>query len=144
MDSYYSDTWFPQIGEVYLMRFDGKNSEQCGWRPGLVYQNNIGNKFSPNIIALPFTTAVKKINQPTHVLVFASDSGLYKDSIVLCENPERMSKNKVGRYLTTLSDSYMKKIAEASLLACGIVAYLDLDTLVSTWEKAVIINNVSA
>ena len=144
MNSNFEKERTPQIGEVYLMKFEGKNNEQDGWRPGLVFQNNTGNKFSPNIIALPFTTSIKKINQPTHVVVFANDSGLYKDSMVLCENPERMSKDRIGKYITTLSDDYMKKIAEANLLASGAIAYLDLNSLVSVWKRAAVINYISA
>lgn len=82
----------PQIGEVYLMKFGGSGSEQSGWRPGVVFQNNMGNAYSPNIIALPLTSSLKKTNQPTHVIIKAADSGLRRDSMVLCENPERMSK----------------------------------------------------
>ena len=60
---------YPRIGDVYMMRFSGSGNEQTGWRPGLVFQNNTGNYFSPNIIALPFTSSIKKSEQPTHVLV---------------------------------------------------------------------------
>lgn len=66
----------PQIGDVYMMRFNGVGSEQNGWRPGLVFQNNKGNTYSPNTIVLPLTSAKKKLNQPTHVFVKAEDSGL--------------------------------------------------------------------
>ena len=34
-------TRVPQIGEVYYMRFGGTGSEQEGFRPGLVFQNNM-------------------------------------------------------------------------------------------------------
>lgn len=98
----------PQIGEVYLMKFGGSGSEQSGWRPGVVFQNNMGNAYSPNIIALPLTSSLKKTNQPTHVIIKAADSGLRRDSMVLCENPERMSKERLGQYITTLSEEYMK------------------------------------
>lgn len=129
-----------QIGEVYMMKFTGSGSEQNGWRPGLVFQNNVGNSYSPNIIALPLTSSLKKANQPTHVIVRAESSGLLKDSMVLCENPERMSKDNVGKYITTLSDEYMKLIAEASILASGAIAYLDMEALKGIWEKAVALN----
>ena len=132
----------PQIGEIYLMKFSGSNSEQTGWRPGLVFQNNTGNKFSPNIIALPLTASIKKSSQPTHVIVRASDSGLKMDSMVLCENPERMSKDKIGQYLTTLSDEYMREIAAANLLASSAISYLDRDMLFSIWERANMLNCV--
>lgn len=85
----------PQIGEVYLMKFGGSGSEQSGWRPGVVFQNNMGNAYSPNIIALPLTSSLKKTNQPTHVIIKAADSGLRRDSMVLCENPERMYRKYV-------------------------------------------------
>ena len=126
----------PQIGEIYLMRFDGCGSEQSGWRPGLVFQNNLGNKHSPNIIALPLTSSTKRKTQPTHVKISSASSGLKKDSIVLCENPERMSKDKIGQYLTTLSDEDMKRVAEASLLATSVISFLDVSILIKVWEKA--------
>ena len=122
------------------MRFGGSGSEQNGWRPGLVFQNNTGNRFSPNIIALPLTSSLKKASQPTHVLLPAEETGLPKDSMVLCENPERMSKEKLGRYLTTLPQSFMAKVAEASLLASSAISYLDLESLVSAWHQACLLN----
>ena len=122
------------------MRFGGSGSEQNGWRPGLVFQNNTGNRFSPNIIALPLTSSLKKASQPTHVLLPADETGLPKDSVVLCENPERMSKEKLGRYLTTLPQSFMAKVAEASLLASSAISYLDLESLVSAWHQACLLN----
>ena len=122
------------------MRFGGSGSEQNGWRPGLVFQNNTGNRFSPNIIALPLTSNLKKASQPTHVLLPAEETGLPKDSMVLCENPERMSKEKLGRYLTTLPQSFMAKVAEASLLASSAISYLDLESLVSAWHQARLLN----
>jgi len=122
------------------MRFGGSGSEQNGWRPGLVFQNNTGNRFSPNIIALPLTSSLKKASQPTHVLLPSEETGLPKDSMVLCENPERMSKEKLGRYLTTLPRSFMAKVAEASLLASSAISYLDLESLVSAWHQARLLN----
>lgn len=130
----------PQIGEIYLMKFGGEGSEQSGLRPGLVFQNNMGNLYSPNIIALPITSSLKKSNQPTHVILHADDTGLKRDSMVLCENPERLSKSKIGRYITRLSDDYMRQVAEASLLATSAISFLDIDLLRSAWERAVELN----
>lgn len=125
-----------RIGEVYLMEFHGTGSEQHGIRPGLVFQNNVGNRFSPNIIALPFTGAMKKLTQPTHVLIRAGLGGLERDSVVLCENPERMSKMRVGRYLATLDYADMARVAEANILASGAIAFLDPSSLLRIWENA--------
>ena len=130
-----------KIGEIYIMNFSGIGNEQCGLRPGLVFQNNLGNAFSPNIIALPLTSSLKKSELPTHVIVLSGDTGLKQDSMVLCENPERMSKRKIGKYITTLSKEQMKRIVSAYMLATSAISFLDRDLLLSLWEKAVCLNN---
>lgn len=133
---------FPRIGEVYIVEFDGVGSVQRKKRPAVVFQNNVGNKFSPNVIVLPITSAQKKKGQPTHVLMEAKDSGLCKDSMILCENPQCVSKEQLGDYLTVLPDKYMKQIAAASMLATGAIAYLDMSMLMILLEKAAKLNSV--
>lgn len=133
----------PQIGDIYLMRFGGSGNEQKGWRPGLVFQNNLGNQYSPNIIALPLTSSIKKSNQPTHVVLPAKETGLVKDSMVLCENPERMSKERLGDYLTTVPKIYMSQIAVANILASSAISFIDPDVLMSVWQKALSLNAIA-
>ena len=125
------------------MHFGGSGNEQRGWRPGLVFQNNLGNLHSPNIIALPLTSSIKKSNQPTHVYISASETGLVKDSMVLCENPERMSKDRLGNYLTTLPAKYMGKVAVANLLASSAISYIEPEVLLSVWQKALALNAIA-
>lgn len=130
----------PKIGEVYMMRFEGTGNEQSGWRPALVFQNNIGNTYSPNVILLPLTSKLKKSNQPTHVVVPAEGTGLARDSMVLCENPVSVSKDKLGRYLTTLPDEYMSRIAEAHLLATSAIAFINPAVILAIRERAAKLN----
>ena len=130
----------PKIGDVYLIRFEGTGNEQRGVRPGLIFQNNVGNTFSPNVIALPLTSSIKKVGQPTHVLVPSNGTGLARDSVVLCENPERISKDRLVCYITTLPDEYMEQIAVASLLASSAISFIDIEKLMLIWEKAVSLN----
>ena len=132
----------PKIGEIYIMYFNGIKNEQSGWRPGLVFQNNTGNRKSPNIIALPLTSSIKKLNMPTHVLLKSEESNLKVDSIVLCENPEKMSKEKMGKYITTLSDEQIGQVVKGSLLATSAISFLDKDTLVEIWEQALKLNSI--
>lgn len=128
----------PLIGEVYMIRFGvGKDGNvQKGMRPGLVFQNNVGNKHSPNLIVLPLTSSLKKLGQPTHVLLKSSETGLIKDSLVLCENPECVSKANVGAYVTTLSESQMQQVAIAHLIATGAIAFLDVSTMLQVHEAS--------
>lgn len=135
-----SEERHPQIGDIYLMNFGGHGSEQKGWRPGLIFQNNLGNQHSPNIIALPLTSSLKKANQPTHVVIPADGTGLIKDSMVLCENPKCMSKERLGNYLTTISDEYMAEIAIANLLATSAISFINPELLSTIWQKALALN----
>lgn len=130
----------PRIGEVYMVRFEGTGSEQSGVRPAVVFQNNIGNIHSPNVIVLPLTSRYKKTNQPTHVLIPAKGTGLKLDSMVLCENPVCISKTKLQKYMTTIPQEYMGKIAEANLLASSAICYLNPEILETLWERAAKMN----
>ena len=132
----------PQIGDIYLTRFDGSGSEQTGWRPGVIFQNNIGNIYSPNVVVLPLTSQIKKDLQPTHVILPAKTTGLRLDSMVLCENPKCISKEKLGRYILTLSDEYVSKIAAANILASSAIAFLNPDDLLSLRNRAALLNNM--
>ena len=69
-------------------------SEQGGKRPAIIVQNDIGNHFAATTIVIPFSTKLKKINQPTHTLIKKGrGTGLVKDSIVLCECIRNISES---------------------------------------------------
>lgn len=131
------------IGEVYLVNFAGSGTEQQGVRPCVIFQNAVGNEHSPNVVVLPITSAIKHTGQPTHVVLPASETGLMYDSMVLCENPNTLSKSKLGRYLTTIPHKYLKQIAEAQVLASSAIAFLDAERLVKVWEKSQTLNTVA-
>lgn len=132
-----------KIGEVYYMDFGShENNEQSGLRPGIIFQNNKGNTFSPNVIALPLTTALKKIDMPTHVVLPSADTGLPRNSMVLCENPVCISKSLIGEYITTIPDAYMEKVAVAHVYATASIAFIDPTALLSIWKNAASLNTI--
>lgn len=126
----------PKWGEVYNCRFEGTGSEQSGWRPAVIFQNNVGNAHSPNVIVLPLTSSLKRMDMPTHVVVKAEDTGLRRDSMVICENPVSISKNKLGMYITKLPKEYMARIAVASLLATSALDLLDQELFREVKQKS--------
>ena len=69
-DIYYADL-SPVIG-----------SEQGGVRPVLIVQNDIGNKYSPTVIAAAITSQINKAKMPTHIEIGAENYGLNKDSVI--------------------------------------------------------------
>lgn len=132
----------PKIGDVYLMEFTGTGSEQTGRRPGVIFQNNVGNQHSPNVIVLPLTSSLKKMEQPTHIFI-PKEVGLACDSMVLCENPERMSKQKLLKFICSLPKEYMELVAVGSLLASSAISYIEPDKLLSIWQRAITLNAVA-
>ena len=143
MGTNYNDNHKPSIGEVYLVKFTGSDNEQQGLRPCVIFQNAVGNEHSPNVVVLPITSSIKHSVQPTHVVLPAKDTGLMMDSMVLCENPKTLSKKKLGRYLTTIPAKYLKKIAEAQVLASSAIAFLDIDALVRVWRQSQALNAIA-
>ena len=107
------------------------------------FQNNLGNRYSPNLIVLPLTSKIKKSNQPTHIVLPARETGLRRDSMVLCENPVCVSKDKLGYYLTTIPEPYMTKVAVAYLLATSAISFIQPDNLHSVWEQSLALNAVA-
>lgn len=130
----------PRIGDVYTLRFEGSGSVQSGVRPGVVFQNDIGNANSPNVVVFPLTSNLRRAHLPTHVLIRAADTGLYRDSVVLCENPFCLPKENLMRYITTLSNDYMKEVAAASLMASGAISFLEPDALLKVWRQTLNLN----
>ena len=129
------------IGEVYYIDFGiHENNEQGGWRPGVIFQNNTGNRYSPNVIALPLTTALKRQDMPTHVVLPSQKTGLPKDSMVLCENPVCVSKALIGERITTLPEEYMEQIAIAHLYATAAITFIDPSALMYIQKKAAQLN----
>lgn len=126
----------PRLGDIYLMSFSGVGSEQKGVRPGIIFQNDIGNDRSPNVIALPLTTRIKNLTQPTHVLLPAEKYNLLADSLVLCENPQRMSKSRLLKYLGALEEEDIKSIAIGSILSSSAIALLSEEELLDVWKES--------
>ena len=84
-DIYYADL-SPVVG-----------SEQGGIRPVLIVQNNVGNRFSPTVIAAAITSQQSKANLPTHIPLHADSSGLAKDSVVLLEQVRTIDNKHGGK-----------------------------------------------
>ena len=119
------------IGDVYYAKVECNGSVQGGYRPYVVMQKDIGNKYSPNVVLIPLTTAIKKEKMPTHVVIRCKESGLPKDSVALCENPISFPKEELGEFITKLPQNIMKDLAVANSLASSAISFLNLDELLA-------------
>lgn len=93
-------------------------SEQGGYRPVLIIQNNRGNEYSPTVIVAAITSRPKH-KMPTHVVLKEID-GLEKNSVALLEQIRTLDKKRLGDYVGTLDRQQMKKIDNAIRTSIGI------------------------
>ncbi|MBQ4207597.1 MAG: type II toxin-antitoxin system PemK/MazF family toxin [Clostridia bacterium] len=99
-------------------------SEQGGIRPVLIVQNDVGNQFSPTVIAAAITSRTDKTPLPTHILVDAKNSGLQKDSVVLLEQVRTLDKRRLRTRMGALNESDMARIDSAIYVSLGLAAAL--------------------
>lgn len=109
-DIYYADL-SPVVG-----------SEQGGIRPVLIVQNDVGNRFSPTVIAAAITSQKDKARLPTHIQLNSTGSGLAKDSIVLLEQIRTLDKRRLKEHMGRLDEYSMSRVNEALQISFGLEA----------------------
>ena len=106
-DIYYADL-SPVVG-----------SEQGGYRPVLIVQNDVGNKYSPTVIAAAITSRMDKTRLPTHIDVCRNDTddsntyGLAKDSVILLEQVRTIDKVRLKEKVCHLDRDVLDRINKA-------------------------------
>ena len=107
-DIYYADL-SPVVG-----------SEQGGLRPVLIIQNDIGNKYSPTVIAAAITSRMSKARLPTHIDIYAEKVGLAKDSVILLEQIRTLDKRRLKEKMGHLDDTVMDHVNTAIAISFGL------------------------
>ncbi len=107
-DIYYADL-SPVVG-----------SEQGGMRPVLIIQNDVGNRYSPTVIAAAITSRMGKTRLPTHIDVYADKVGLTKDSVILLEQVRTLDKKRLGEKMGHLDDDVMAEVNNAIAVSFGL------------------------
>ena len=100
-------------------------SEQGGLRPVLIIQNDIGNKYSPTVIAAAITSKTGKTKLPTHIDVLRSeeserDYGLARDSVILLEQVRTIDKRRLKEHMGHLDTATMQKVNTAISVSFGL------------------------
>ncbi|MBQ2713328.1 MAG: type II toxin-antitoxin system PemK/MazF family toxin [Clostridia bacterium] len=107
-------------GEVYYADLSPVvGSEQGGVRPVLVVQNDVGNRYSPTVIAAAITSQIGKSRLPTHVALPAEGVGLPKDSVILLEQIRTLDKRRLRERVGELNESEMAEVDRGLLVSLG-------------------------
>jgi mRNA interferase MazF len=107
-------------GELYYADLSPVvGSEQGGVRPVLIVQNDVGNKYSPTIIAAAITSKINKAKLPTHIELPSSSYGLQRDSVILLEQIRTLDKRRLKERIGELNEVTMSKVDRAILISLG-------------------------
>ena len=120
--------YFNNIKEGYIIIADlgeEKDHKQGGIRPVLVISNNIGNRFSPLLKIIPFTTQKQNKNLPTHVKYKAGEGNLPEDSVLLAESTIDINKSQIKYIVGKFSEQQMDRamVGMAMATPCMIRAF---------------------
>ena len=95
-------------------------SEQGGLRPVLIIQNDVGNRYSPTVIAAAITSRMGKTKLPTHIDVYADRVGLSKDSVILLEQIRTLDKRRLREKMGHLDEEVMAEVNNAIAVSFGL------------------------
>ena len=79
-------------------------SEQGGVRPVLIIQNDLGNKYSPTVIAAAITSQTNKTKLPTHIELDKDTEGLKSNSVILAEQIRTIDKSRLKEKIGHIND----------------------------------------
>ena len=107
-------------GEIYYANLNSVvGSEQGGFRPVLIVQNDMGNKHSATVIIVPITHSTHKRPLPTHVVI-PHRYGFDSDCIALAEQIRTIDRMRIIRYMGCIDEYVQSKVDNALLRSVGI------------------------
>lgn len=111
-------------GEIYYADLSPViGSEQSGFRPVLIIQNDRDNETSPTTIVAAITSSKTKSQLPTHV-TFTADCLPY-ESTVLLEQVRTVDKSRLTERLGKIDKNTMGAVDKAIVVSFGI-KYLEV------------------
>ena len=114
-------------GEIYFADLSPVvGSEQGGVRPVLIVQNDIGNRYSPTVIAAAITSQQNKAHLPTHIPIEARTYGLSKNSVILLEQMRTLDKRRLREKMGCLDEKAMQRVDGAIAVSLGLSSGRDV------------------
>ena len=104
-------------GQIYYIDLsNAQGSEQGGFRPCVIIQNDKGNEHAPTTIVVPLTTQSKR-KLPTHAAIREGT----RLSLALCEQVRTVDKSKIsGQPIGVCSKHTMEQIDFALKISLGL------------------------
>lgn len=108
-------------GELYFADLNPVvGSEQGGYRPVLVIQNDVGNYYSSTVIVAALSGRVNTKNDlPTHHVI-RNYPGLSEDSVILLEQIRTIDKKRLKNYIGVLGEKDMNRVDYCLIVSLGL------------------------
>lgn len=107
-------------GDIYYATLNPvTGSEQGGYRPILVVQNNVGNAHSPTIVVVPVTRNLNKNPLPTHVIIPQS-CGFDADCLALVEQIRTIDRSRINKYVGSICPMCRHKLISPCLFVSAL------------------------
>jgi mRNA interferase MazF len=113
-------------GDIVLVRFPlvGEPA-QSKVRPAAIIQNDIGNRFGPNLIVAAISSQLPRRDYPTSFIVRANSpdaegTGFDRDSVVHAETILTISKRDVSHRMGRFSQAAMRSIDQCLMVSLGL------------------------
>ena len=109
-------------GEIYYADLSPVvGSEQGGIRPVLIIQNDVGNRYSPTVIAAAITSRLDKAKLPTHISLPSAGCGLRKDSVILLEQIRTIDKQRLKECMGEIPREVLREVDHALEVSFGLI-----------------------
>ena len=107
-------------GQIWYANLEGsQGSEQGGYRPVLIVQNDKGNLHSPTTIVAIITSKQTKAKLPTHIWLSVT-CGLKVNSMVELEQLRTIDKSRLKGYIGQIQKGEQKLIDQALAISVGL------------------------
>ena len=120
------DAGLMRRGDVVLasMHFPS-DPEESKVRPVVIIQNDVGNRFSPNVIVATISSQLPSRQYPTNLVVrrgsdVHAGTGLDRDSVVEAENIATLSKTDISQRLGRFGEGAMRQIDACLRVSLGL------------------------
>jgi mRNA interferase MazF len=108
-------------GDVWLADLNPtRGSEQAGTRPVLIFQRDDVSRFTTTVLAIPFTTNLRRAALPSCVQIPQGEGGLASDSVALCHQL-RVLKARLLRKLGTVGQTTIFAVESCVMYTMGIL-----------------------
>lgn len=99
-------------GDVYLIKFKEPDKK----RPALILTRTEAISNLSAVTVIPITSTIREIR--SQILLDEND-GMEKECVINVDNIQTISKQKIGSYVTNLSEERMQEVFEAVKFAFG-------------------------